>query len=263
MTPYRFDNNQKKQKKSRTYLVMIASIFVLIIMLMVVVLPRLLGRVSRGPLGLGSTVLDSAQQGIAYAIPKSLLLKENASLKQSLAEQQAEHAELMTLRADYAALQEQVHYYEPGTSFRSARVIAKPSQSLLNSMILDQGSEEGIRVGHVVVAQKNLGIGKVVQVTPHTSTVELFAGPEFNGDVNLARQSLTVPAHGKGGGNFELEIPREIEVTDGDVLTFPDRPHIVIGVIKSVQFDPRDPFQTVLARAPINVQTLRFVQVVE
>jgi cell shape-determining protein MreC len=142
-------------------------------------------------------------------------------------------------------------------------VIAKPSQSFVNSILLDQGSVEGIHTGQMVVAQNNLGIGTVVQVTEHTATVELFGGPQFSGDVHLLKQSLVVPAQGKGGGNLELEIPREIEITDGDLITFPARPDIIIAVIKSVQFDPRDPFQTVLARAPVNVQTLRFVQVVE
>ena len=92
----------------------------------------------------------------------------------------------------------------------------------------------------------------------------LVVGDELvKGDVVMKGQSITVPATGKGGGNFEIHIPREIAVTDGDILAFPESPNVAIGVIKSIIFDPRDPFQTVLARTPVNVQELRFVEVVK
>jgi cell shape-determining protein MreC len=76
-------------------------------------------------------------------------------------------------------------------------------------------------------------------------------------------QNITVPAKGRGGGNFEIHIPREIEVSDGDILVFPYDPTIAVGIVKSIEFDPRDPFQKILARTPVNIQELRFVEVVE
>lgn len=263
MTRYRFDNSEKKQRKTRSEILIRAGIFVVMIGVLIFGLPQLIKKITRTPLLIGGQVLDTARQAALYAVPKSLLVKENDTLRQTIKEQSAQVLELQTLRTEYDALKEQVHYQEAHPHAYTARVIAKPSQSLMNSIILDQGSAEGIRVGHIVVAQNNLGIGSVVSTTDHTATVELFGGSQFSGDVHLLKQSLVVPAHGKGGGNIELEIPREITVTDGDLITFPTRQDVIIAVIKSVQFDPRDPFQTVLARAPVNVQTLRFVQVIE
>jgi hypothetical protein len=63
--------------------------------------------------------------------------------------------------------------------------------------------------------------------------------------------------------DFEIHIPREIVVTDGDILGLPEYPSIAVGVVKSIIFDPRDPFQTVLARTPVNIQELNFVEVVK
>jgi hypothetical protein len=74
---------------------------------------------------------------------------------------------------------------------------------------------------------------------------------------------ITVPVEGKGSGNFELHVPRDLDVRENDVMTLPGSPDFIFGVIKSVQFDERDPYQTVLARTPINVQELKFVRVIK
>jgi hypothetical protein len=68
---------------------------------------------------------------------------------------------------------------------------------------------------------------------------------------------------GKGSGNFELHIPRDLEVRDGDVMTLPGFSDFVLGLLKTVQFDERDPYQTVLARTPVNLQELKFVRIVK
>jgi hypothetical protein len=113
------------------------------------------------------------------------------------------------------------------------------------------------------VAQGTIGLGVISSVSAKSATVQLFAGPQFDGDLVVRNQDITVPAKGKGSGNFEIHIPREIVVTDGDLLSLPEYPTLTVGLVKSISFDPRDPFQTVLARTPVNVQELRFVEVLQ
>jgi hypothetical protein len=50
---------------------------------------------------------------------------------------------------------------------------------------------------------------------------------------------------------------------DDPLIPSPSNSQWFPGVVKSIIFDPRDPFQAVLARAPVNIQELRFVQVVK
>jgi len=215
-------------------------------------------KIARGPQWAARSL---SQQAMLSS--KAALVAENKSLKEDIVSFKAEVLELQMVRDENEKLRTEASYRPAASNFITAQVIAKPSQSLYNSIILDQGTAQGVLVGQLVTIHQTVALGKVVQVTKNTATVHLFSGPNFKGDVIMKNQNITVPAVGKGGGNFEIHIPREITVMDGDILAFPESPNIAIGVIKSVTFDPRDPFQTVLARTPVNIQELRFVQVIK
>jgi cell shape-determining protein MreC len=124
-------------------------------------------------------------------------------------------------------------------------------------------SKYDIAEGDRVIAGENGLIATIDQVTDSTAQGTLISGSFWKGDAVIARLGITVPVDGKGSGNFELHVPRDMDVRDGDVMTLPGSPDFVFGVIKSIQFDERDPYQTVLARTPVNVQELKFVRVVK
>ncbi len=263
MTPYRFANQEKKQKVSRTKIVVVAVFLVLVVLLAVFVLAPLLQSVSQGPAWLARSVQNGISDAITMATPKSTIIARNKVLTDQVAGYEAQLIELQQLRDENAQLRKELSYLPVPNETITAQILGKPSQSLMNSMVINAGTAQGVRVGQLVTVQHNLGLGTIVSVSPKTAVVELFGGPQFSGDVLLANKNITVPATGKGAGNFEIHIPREVAVSDGDFLAFPGNPSVVIGVVKSIIFDPRDPFQTVLARAPVNIQELRFVQVVK
>lgn len=263
MTPYRFANQEKKQKVSRTKLLVITVVLVVIGAIAVFVINPFLQTLSSGPAWLAQSVNTGASDVITSLTPKSIIIDRNKILTEQVANLNAQLIELQQLRDENDQLKKELSYLPNPSETITAQIIGKPNQSLVNSMVIDAGVDQGVRVGQLVSVQHNLGLGTIVSVSQKTAVVELFGGPQFTGDVLLANKNITVPATGKGSGNFEIHIPREVAVADGDLLAFPGNPSVVIGVVKSIIFDPRDPFQTVLARAPVNVQELRFVEVVK
>jgi cell shape-determining protein MreC len=263
MTPYRFANQEKKQKVSRTKIVVVAVFLVLVVLLAVFVLAPLLQTASRGPAWLARSVQNGIGDAVTMATPKSTLITRNKLLTDKVESYEAQLIELQQLRDENDQLRKELSYLPVPDETITAQILGKPSQSLMNSMVINAGTAQGVRVGQLVTVQHHLGLGTVASVSPKTAVVELFGGPQFSGDVLLVNKNITVPSTGKGLGNFEIHIPREVAVSDGDFLAFPGNPSVVIGVVKSIIFDPRDPFQTVLARAPVNIQELRFVQVVK
>ena len=264
MTRYHFDNQEKKQKTSRTKIAGVTFAVILGVIVVVFVADALIQRVSRGPKWLTAALEKSASNQISMLTPKTTLIAENTDLKNQVQQYQAQVLELQTLRDENTTLRTELSYLPNPKTLITAMVLAKPSQSLYNSLVIDQGSDHGITVGQLVVARGTIGLGKISSVTKKTATVELFSGPQFAGDLVVRGQkSITLPAVGKGAGNFEIHIPREIAVSDGDILAFPESPDIAIGVVKSIIFDARDPFQTVLARLPLNIQELQVVEVVK
>jgi rod shape-determining protein MreC len=196
--------------------------------------------------------------------PKSILIKENKKLNDVIASNSTTLIENETLRQENDALRKELSYAKKINESILAEIIAKPNRSLYNSLIINRGSDDGIMIGQRVTSQGTIGLGEIAAVSKNTATVVLYSSPQFSGDLVIKNEkNIFVPAIGKGSGNFEIHIPREITIVDGDLLALPEYQNMIVGVVKSVTFDPRDPFQTVLARTPVNVQELRFVEVIK
>lgn len=263
MTRYRFDNIEKKKGISRGNIVAMVLVVVAGFFIIFFVIAPVIRDAARGPAWLRNATETTFHDQVSMLSPKSKLIAEINNLKSKLSETDAQAIELQILRDENIALRQELSYEKNPANVILAGVLAKPSESLYNSIIIDQGSNDGIFEGQLVTTQGTIGLGRISSVTPNTATVTLFSGPQFDGELIIQGQNITVPAHGKGGGNFEIHIPREIEVNDGDILVFPEHSNLAVGIVKSIQFDARDPFQTVLARTPVNVQQLRFVEVVK
>lgn len=263
MTRYHFDNQIQKKDLSRKKVAVVTFVILGIILLIVFIIPSLVRSVFRGPEWFYSVATQTTKTVVTEFTPKKIIWAQNIALKNEIETYKAQLLELQILKDENNKLRNELSYIKNPAEVILARVLAKPSQSLYNSLVIDQGSRNGIVVGQLVVTQGAIGLGKIASVSSNTATVELFSGPQFDSNLVMKNQSITVPAKGKGGGNFEIHIPREIVVTDGDILGLPEDPSIAVGVVKSISFDPRDPFQTVLARTPVNIQELNFVEVVK
>lgn len=263
MTHYHFDNQIQKKTYSRKKVLGVSFAVLVTIGVAVFGIAPLVRSLARGPQWLQVQTKNSIGAAVDSLTPKKDILVQNTELKNQIETYKAQLLELQTLRDENTKLRTELSYISNPNEVVVAGILAKPSQSLYNSLIIDQGSNNGITLGQLVVTQGTIGIGKISSVSKNTATVELFSGPQFDSNLVMKNQNITVPAKGKGGGNFEIHIPREIVVTDGDILALPEHPSMAIGVVKSITFDPRDPFQTVLARTPVNIQELNFVEVVK
>jgi hypothetical protein len=56
-------------------------------------------------------------------------------------------------------------------------------------------------------------------------------------------------------------MPRDIVFEQGGIITEQTLKLNTIAVIQKIVTDPRDPFQRLLAKVPVNLQTLKYVVV--
>lgn len=143
-----------------------------------------------------------------------------------------------------------------------ASVLVKPPQTPYDLLTIDIGADQNIKVGDKVMANANVYIGEVSEVMPNLAKVTLYSTPGRKLSVVLGASSVTMEAVGIGGGNFNILVPREIEVKEGDVIVIPSITANVFGIVEKVNFKETDSFQTVLFKSPINVSELSFVEVV-
>jgi cell shape-determining protein MreC len=143
-----------------------------------------------------------------------------------------------------------------------ASVLVKPPQTPYDSLIIDIGDDYGVKVGDKVMANANVYIGEVSEVLSHSAKITLYSTPGKKLSVVLGKNSVTAEAVGMGGGNFNIFLPREIEVKEGDVIIIPSITANVFGIVEKLNFKDKDSFQTVLFKSPVNVSELNFVEIV-
>ena len=199
------------------------------------------------------------------AVTKKSLIKENDTLKQRIRELESITAEIALLREENTTLTSLLKYTKnPSDIVTTALVVGKPSSSLFDTLVINQGNNAGVVAGDLVVAGDSILLGVVKSVTNTTAKVDLYSRHGYSHDSGFMIKTLGINVQGRGNGNenFIFEIPASIQIVDGDVVTLPEYPDRVVAVIKSVDSDPRNPFQKALARTPVNINELKFVQVV-
>mgnify|MGYP001559035202 CR=1 FL=1 len=98
----------------------------------------------------------------------------------------------------------------------------------------------------------NLGSFKNLFTTEESFTSFIF----FDG-----KTKVTALATGRGSGNFDARLPRELDVSINDTVTFPELNKQVLAVVEAIEVTPNDSFQRILFKSPINIAEIRFVEV--
>jgi len=97
-----------------------------------------------------------------------------------------------------------------------ARVVMIDTGGRFKSLILDRGSDEGIRVNDPVLSAEGL-VGRVVLTTPSVSKVQLILDGDSSAGVHFERTRRQGVARGTGGNDLSIAfVPFTADVVPGD-----------------------------------------------
>lgn len=140
-----------------------------------------------------------------------------------------------------------------------ARIITRPNQSLYDTVIIDAGEQQGITVGKTAYAFGNVSLGTISSVEKNQSTVTLFSAPSRETTGTVTENNATVTLVGRGAGEYEVRMPRDVMFQEGDTITEQSIHSVPLATIQKIISDPRDPFQRLLAKIPLNIQNISWV----
>ncbi|MCW9054805.1 MAG: hypothetical protein OQJ98_02380 [Candidatus Pacebacteria bacterium] len=144
----------------------------------------------------------------------------------------------------------------------AAGVLARPNRTQYDTFIIDIGSRHGVTRDARVFAMGGIGIGTISEVYANTALVSLYSTPGRITDVLIGVDDpVATVATGRGGGDFEMHIPRGVAVSESEAVFFPGLDGGVVGMVGDVGALPTDSFQTVLVRSPINIHSIRVVTI--
>ncbi len=192
---------------------------------------------------------------------KQNLYRENEELKKTIAELSLKLGNQGVITAENSRLKEALGGNE-GRKVVLAGVLAKPNRSLYDTLIVDTGSENGVKEGDLAKVSQSI-IGKVVRVSVKSAKIKLFSSPGEETEVYIGEKNIPALAFGLGGGNFEIKLPKDAEIKGGDIVSSPTNGIEILGTVGSVEKKESDSFQKILAKSPINISELGWVEIVK
>lgn len=256
MMSYRYDKHKKVQR--RWYFA--GSIFMLLILFTPVY--RLIFGATENP------VIQTYENRQA-ALQKSTHFLDTFSIKQDILTENKKLKEenkrlaIDNLRTDYVSQElEKIYGFKKSEAdFVPANILHYGTFGQGDTALINQGLSAGISVGDSVLGFDHILLGSVSEVYAetariifHSRTNQVIQGVLFPHDIQLE-------ARGNGGGDFIIETPREIEVVSGDIFYALSEPGYIIGIVRDVVFDSRDPFKKVYLSYPENLNTIHEVAI--
>jgi len=155
----------------------------------------------------------------------------------------------------------------PENVYKAAAVIGRDPSPFLHYVIIDRGSDDGLRYGMPVVTAQGL-VGRIAAVTSSASRVQLITDPASIVNVRLKTGQSEVQLVGSITGDLTLEmVPQDITLAAGDLVltsgiggTFPA--DILIGQVISTRKIETDIFQTASVQSAVDFTNLRAVLVI-
>jgi rod shape-determining protein MreC len=184
---------------------------------------------------------------------------ENSQLRSQIIELQQQMAETRILSAlvDFA----RVH---PENRFVGATVIGRDPSPFVKYIIINRGSDHGLRRGMPVVTDQGL-VGRVAAVTAGAARVQLISDPDSSINVSLQSAGITGMLNGSLTGQLTMDmIPQSAKVAVGDLVmtsglggNYPA--NLIIGQVTNVTGRETDLFQTADIEPIVNFDQLEIV----
>ncbi len=214
-----------------------------------------------------STFGSFFQRGDNNAFKK--LQDENLELTKKLIEQEK-------LKEDNLALRDQFQTINPqSTKLLPCSVISFPSfipnVSIPETLIIDKGTNDGLKVGQAVVFKDNL-IGKIAKTLENKSLIFLVTHPNINFTAKILNSDTTGVVKGLGGGEMVIDNvllsdnlkKEDIVLTKGDLtiegVNF--QADLIVGKITAIDKNPSALFQTAGIKSLVNLSNLTMVFVI-
>jgi rod shape-determining protein MreC len=187
---------------------------------------------------------------------------ENSRLQVQIIElqQQVTEAQLLSTLVDYERRHVENQYI-------AATVIARDVSPFMQYVIIDRGSDSGLRKGMPVITQQGL-VGNIAAVTAGAARVQLINDPGSSTNVILQQSGAEGIINGQITGEIELDMisknatiqPGELVMTSGLGGKYPA--NIVVGQVVTIRSEAYSLFQSASVQPAVDFSQLEIVLII-
>ncbi len=197
------------------------------------------------------------------------LRQRNAELEAELARLQAQVVQLQGQVADTQALAALVNFSRanPENAYTAASVIGRDPSPFLRYIIIDRGSNQGLRRGMPVVTDQGL-VGRVDAVISSAARIQLITDPTSAVNIRLEKADREAVMTGTVAGDLTLDlVPQDVILEVGDVIltsglggSYPA--DLIVGQVLTVRKRDSDLFQQATIQSVVDFAQLKIVLVI-
>ncbi len=192
----------------------------------------------------------------------AILEAENSSLQAQIVElqQQINEAQIAYVLLQFARSR-------PENRYAAAEVIGRDPSPFLQYVIINHGSDAGLRHGMPVVTEKGL-VGRIDTVMAGAARVQLITDPASAVNVRMQSSQKEAILYGSITGDLSLEmIPQDLDIKTGEVIlssglggSYPS--NLFIGQVTGVRRRENDLFQSASVQPVVDFASLKAVLVI-
>lgn len=197
------------------------------------------------------------------------LRERNAELENEVSRLQTQVIELQQKVSEAQVLYALLDFARarPENQYVAATVIGRDTSPFLRYILLDRGSDDGLRHGMPVVTQQGL-VGRIDALTAGASRVQLITDGGSSVNIRLQNALLEAVLSGSVTGDLSLDmLPRDKQVSTGDVVltsglggNYPA--NIFVGQVLNVQQRENDLFQSATVQPVVDFAALKAVLII-
>jgi len=207
----------------------------------------------------------------AIAAPQDLarLRQRNSEMEAEVSRMQTEIIVLKQQISETRVLSALVDFarVQPENRYLAATVIGRDPSPFFEYVIINRGSDDGLRRGMPVVTQQGL-VGRVAAVTADAARVQLITDPASTINVKLEPSRAQAVIRGAVSGEISLDmIPQSAPVEIGDLIltsglggNYPT--NILIGQVTGVRRRETDLFQSASVQPVVDFNQLEIVLII-
>ncbi|HTK04632.1 MAG TPA: rod shape-determining protein MreC [Candidatus Eisenbacteria bacterium] len=132
-----------------------------------------------------------------------------------------------------------------------ARVVSETDEDVFHGLVIDRGTEDGVRPGQAVIVGDGIIVGKVFEARRRTASVLLLSDTKSRLAVSVQNATDTAGVlEGDRGLSMAIDlIPQAEQLSPGDIIVTSGiepgvRRGLVVGTVEKVSKRTQDPFQS-------------------
>jgi rod shape-determining protein MreC len=230
-------------------------------------LVSLTGRIFSPIDGVVHALISPIADFVANAGDYGSIKKENSDLR---AQNERLTSEVTQLREGQAQAQQasdlnQSTQLFPNEDFTSAGVIARDPSNVHDAVLIDKGTDAGLRNGMIVIGKGGALIGTIQRATATSAWVRLITDPSSDVNAEVQETRATAIISGALGHKLQLQfVDAGTDVKPGDTVVTSGlggnyRKGLLIGRVSKVEGGPLDLFKTIQVEPAVRPGTLETV----